>query len=635
MSLLISIIFTIFPALIFFIFCEQFGYTLLRVLKKYLYIKKSSWSWDNMVIRSFMGMLLWAMVVFLIGVLRVLYSELILIIFGSLYICTFLLTKRWQDKPLEKIKTFFTEFKIELIGVIIFLVISSFYWFRPVMEFDGLWYHIPIPQIFLQNHNIDYNGEVLRYSVHPFINFLWNIFPLSLPLETVYQTMIINSIHAFTLGLALLYTTIIAKNTLGFNRLATFVTPVFLGSNAVIFFLLGTGYNDSYGIAFGLTTTLYIFQLSKQKSIQLVEIIVAMMLILLLALLKIFFAIHGFLLLIYLIGVIQHKWKDRDKSVSLQSVLISFFALFCIFFLPWLIRSYYFTGRLLHPVGDPGLELDAYNFAGSISRYNHWSGFIWERFNNVLLSVSIFQYSPFFALGIFSIFLSKVREKYNELWTISFVSFWLLFFTSIVLEIRYLMSSAIVIIFLGIIAFAGFLKKAPIYIQLISLILPLGYVVLSGIAVSNVSRNIYKLYLYPALRNGTTPQQATEKGTSANQEPFYPNEKNSTIFAQPEDIQPGDVVMPVNLSHFAYIDYPIFHFNINAKAFGNARTADQFFEVLKQNNVKYLLIYNKATPSFDCANLKIEQPEACNDPKYSELVVSGKPEFYSWYRVKY
>jgi hypothetical protein len=635
MSLLISIILTIFPALLFFIFCEQFGYTLLRVLKKYLHIKKSSWSWDNLITRTFLGMLMWAMIVFLIGVLRVLHGELVLIIFSSLYVVTFFGTKRWLDNPIEKITYFFTEFKYEFAGTLLFLVISSFYWFRPVMEFDGLWYHIPIPQMFLQNHNIDYNGEVLRYSVHPFINFFWNIFPLSLPLETVYQTMIINSIHAFTLGLALLYTTITAKITFGFNRLATFVTPLFLGSNAVIFFLLGTGYNDSYGIAFGLITTLFIFQLSKQKSIQLVEIIVAMMLILLLALLKIFFAIHGFLLLLYLIGVIQHKWKDRDKSISLRSVIISFFALFCIFFLPWVIRSYLFTGRPLHPVGDPGLELDAYNFAGSISRYNHWSGFIWERFNNVLLSVSIFQYSPFFALGIFSIFLFKIREKYNELWIISFVSFWFLFFTSIVLEIRYLMSSAIVIIFLGIISFSSFIKKLPAYLQLFALILPLGYVVLSGIAVSNVSRNLYKLYLYPALRNGTTPQQAAEKGTSANQEPFYPKEKNSTIFAQPEDIKPDDIVMPINVSHLAYIDYPIFHFNINAKAFGNATTADQFFEVLKQNNVKYLLTYNKATPSFDCTNLKIYQPETCNDPKYSELIVSGKPEFYSWYRVKY
>jgi hypothetical protein len=625
---------TITPSILFLILMEQIGFFVTKVIQTMT--KSVDTANQGFVLRVFVGLLVWTMLLLAMGSLNILFSDLVkygLIVIG---LVIFILFRRYKQTNLGKIKLFFLTNRYILLGVLIFFAIGSITAFRPITEFDSLWYHITTPKIFLQDHNTAFKGGgIFRYSVHPFINFFISIWPLTLPLPTVYTSMIINWIQFLIVALGAFWTTQLGKKQFGFNTTMQIATPSLLGLNATAIFLYGTGYNDIYGMIFGLVASLYIFSLSTQKKVSLTSVWIAIMLIVCLMLVKVFFIIHGIFLCIYLLSVVQKAHKTDNTNPSIKQLFLVFGIGFVVFILPWLIRSYFYTGKLLYPIGDKGVEVDTYINAGSVDANNHWSSFIWQRFDNSLVLLLLFSYSPLFLLGIFSLINSSISKKIIELWVYSFVSFWVVFFISIYYDPRYLFGSASVFVFLGIVIFSELSRKLTAITMLALLLLPTGYIYLSYRYVNAQSRNWLKGYLIPSLKTGITPIEVLVTAFKANQEYAYTPDYKSDYFELPDGIKKTDIIFIINNVHLAYFDFKVIHPYTEPSIYtsNKLKTASDFYAALKKDGVNYIYANNQSI-SDQCKLLKINDYENCDKSDYVEITLKDKPENITWYKLK-
>jgi hypothetical protein len=537
---------------------------------------------DNFFSNFFIGLVVWACFLMLTGLLGL--TNLVFIYSSGFIVAifNFIIFKRWSklDQFLTTVfnRPWWILLSYFIVGLLV--IIQSY---NPILSFDGIWYHLSIPKMFLQNGNTFYAGEAFRYSVHPFLNFYWNLWPLALPISTLSAGLIINLIQAWVVIIGAIWTSIFVKEIFYPSKfLLTMIPFIVILSSTLSLSFYDWGMNDLYGMIFGSLALLSVGYLESLEDLDFRAISTSLIIIFGLFLLKIFFGISAFVIFLFLIYVIAKRlytgnFKDLFKNrVFIKFILLSIFLAF-IFVLPWIVRSFVFTGRLLDPLGTPGLSQDAFNTGGAVSRSNYWRFFLWDRlWNKHLYQILFILFSPFMAVGLFSVFNKKFRENHYLIWLFSLLTFSLVYILNYVGTLRYQLASTLVIVICGFVIWDYIIKSSQIQIEL--KILSAFVVIL--ILLSNFIQTANKPIM---LKTNNKHQYILEL-----RDP-------DVIYYQTTSPLPNDLDTSENIyiagfiNRTAYIENPIFESRIQSELFTEVTTIEDFVNVLKSQEIRYIL----------------------------------------------
>ncbi|GAB4143366.1 MAG: hypothetical protein OHK0017_00630 [Patescibacteria group bacterium] len=600
----------------------------------------------------FLGALVFAMVFFAVGTFRFLTKEVVLYSSGIIFFGINLLSNRWiRSIRLFNIKSVLQYLKsngLAILGTLLFFGIASVTTFRPVTQFDGVWYHLTIPKLFLQNHNIDFLGEATRYSVQPSLNYFWNLWPLSLPFSTEFNSVVINWFQTSLLAFALFYTTIVSRKKLEWIPLIQLFGPTLLGITTQTYFWFGTGYTDNYGYAFMLVAALFIFKNDTDKR-TFREFLILVGLILGVSLLKVQFALIGAIFCVLVLFRFYpglqftktwnyfSKFKIANTNLKLElevPKLIYFVGIsllmFIIFVLPWLVRSYYFTGKMLYPVGNDWLTDDILSFikAGTIEDY--WQGWVWKRFSNNLVSYLTYAQTPIFGIGVLAIISTKVREKLSDFWILGVGSFLLIYFLAMVGEMRYSQPSNALVIFVGLCLINWFLKSTTAFTRLASLAMLITFVPVSILNSYGTDKLYDRLYIY---RKQKMREYVYSILGPDNKFTFILNETS----VRPSDLKKDELIYMDGSPNMAYIEYPVLSPFSEPQAKFQNRSTDEFIQRLKQNNIRYVVVVGNNI-SGACSHVKPVDSSNCETKEFKQNfteILWDPNEKATWYQLKY
>ncbi len=593
-------------------------------------------------INLFLGLLVFGMSCFYLGVLRILSRELVIGVAALSSILIFLLFKRGRGFAWRlRLRFFVADNKFILIGLGLFFVLVLPFAFRPITNFDALWYHLTIPKFFLQEGNIDYLGAHTRYSVHPYLNFFWNLWPLSLPLPIPIQGMVINLFQVFIVLFGLLFVLQLAKSRLfSWSPILQVLAPSIIALFPASLIWFGAGYNDLYGLILGLVSVLYAYKLSQQDRVNLYEFVLLMCLLITVFLVKVFFAIFAALVFIFFTVTCFHKFtfiqlkdfftRDFWSWNNLKVVITCCFLLFLIFILPCLVRSFIFTGRLLDPIGAPGITEDAYRYAGSDNAVNHWTKFVWVRLVKSLSEIFIYQYGLFFIVDSLAFLQESFWRKYKFLWLLGIIGFWSVYSFSIVTEWRYFLPSAALLGFLGLvnINLVNHLSKKII---VTGLILVFGFHVGFTYYLSYYTDNRYRdIYI---LKKQTYDEFLTERNGQQVFD-YYPGAKA----VLPSNLSKSEKIFVFGVHNLAYIENPIITYDSHSRLFVDVRSFSDFIQVLKTQQVRFMLL-KRTTVDDLCAQLMAAKQLSQNCVSEIELtkglqvVAVDKPQQAIWVKI--
>lgn len=632
-----------FPLTVLFLWqVENLGFLLVRAVKL-VSVKTGrqlSWEpvfWNQHIFQIFLGLLVFGMLFFGVGVARMLSREIVLGLTLIVSLSIFVIHRRWREYKLTSLRLFWNQNKANLLGVLLFFGLTFGFTFRPITNFDALWYHLTIPKFFLQEGNIDYLGLLTRYSVHPYINFFWNMWPLSLPISIPLQGMVVNFVQTIVVALGLLLANQFGAQLFNWGKLTQLVAPSLLGINLATIIWYGAGYNDLYGMVFGLLTALYAYYLSRKDRIYFDEFLTLGLLIAATFLIKLFFAMFACLVFVYFfatsLGKLEFLLESNVRSRAfwrlnnLKLLALPVLAVLGIFILPWLIRSFVFTGRILDPVGAPGMSEDLYWYAGSNTPANHWFKFVWYRLYHSLGHMFIWQYSPLFMLGALAFLNQNFWQKYRHLWLLAVGSFGLIFFLSIVLEWRYFLPSAALLAFLGLTVLGetrNYLSERLFNISLlVSLFLLISITWYSGYHTDGRGRDMYLLTnesidTFLAKRSGTSIFDYYASGQTP----------------RPKDLNKQEKIFVIGVHNLAYIENPILDIYAHGPKFDGIKTTQELVELLKAENVRFILSKRQDIISF-CRERQFTDWWRCtNDNDYWTVDVYDEPQQATWYRLK-
>ncbi len=361
-SNLVLQVITVLPSiLIFALVLEGFGYVLLKILSPILRRFDGSTPTTNGIVRIFVGGLFYTLVFLALGELRLLFKPLVLGVSVAVPILAFVVGRRWKELNRDRVRTILNDNKYIILGTIAFGLMTFIFWFRPIVNFDSVWYHLTIPKLFLQNHDTRNQGGLLLYSLQPSMDYFWNLWPLSLPASTAVSSIMVSGIHALFVCLGLGYTTSIGKKMWGWNRGYQFIVPILVGFTFEGVSLFGIGGNDLLGMAYGVVASLYCFYVLSKPKLSWSQLTIGLLLIVGAATIKIFFTVFAGLILVYLLAGAWSKLPDIKQPKKQLLRLVGLLLVTFIFtYLPWLIRAYLATGRPLDPMGVPGLTEQFY-----------------------------------------------------------------------------------------------------------------------------------------------------------------------------------------------------------------------------------------------------------------------------------
>ena len=597
---------------------------------------------SSFLINIFLGLLVFGMSFFYLGVLRVLSKELVIGVTSVSAILIFLFFKRWQNFTWVRLQSFVIDNKFILVGLFLVLVLVLPFAFRPITNFDALWYHLTIPKFFLQEGNIDYLGTHTRYSVHPYLNFFWNLWPLSLPLPIPIQGMVINLFQVFIVLFGLLFVLQIAKSKLfSWPPILQVLAPGIIALFPASLIWFGAGYNDLYGLILGLVLALYAYKLAQQDRINLYEFVVFMCLLITVFLVKVFFAIFAGLVFIFFVVTCLHKFTfiqlknffvwDFWSWNNLKVLLICCFLLFLIFIVPWLVRSVIFTGRLLDPIGAPGIAEDAYRFAGSNDAFNHWTKFVWARLVKSLSEIFIYQYGLWFIVGSLAFLQKSFWTKYKFLWLLGTIGFWSVYFFSIVTEWRYFLPSAALVVFLGLVNI-NLVNHLPKKVIMAGLVLVfsfhVGFTYYASYYTDNRHRDLY------ILKKQTYDEFLTQRNGQWMFD-YYPGAKA----VLPSDLNKSEKIFVFGVHNLAYIENPIITYDSHSRLFLDVKTFSDFIKVLKTEKIRFMLL--KRTTVYDlCMQLmavkQLSDQDCLPEIEFTNdltVVAIDKPQQAIWVKI--
>jgi len=595
----------------------------------------------------FLGLLIFGMTFFWVGVLHLLSPNLVLLGTFLAAVSIFFKFKRWKNFDLKVLSNWIIENKFILIGCSIFTILVLPHTFRPIVSFDALWYHLSIPKLFLQEGNINYLGTHTRYSVHPYLNFFWNFWPLSLPLSIPLQTMVVNFIQTLVFVIGLFLSMQFAQNLFAWSKLALIVGPTLIGLNLATVLWFGAGYNDLYGMILGLVLVLFVYYLSQKNKIYFDEFVLTGLFLSLVFLIKVFFAIFACIVFVYFVLTSLSKLdflqvKDLKQSnfwtlKNLKIFTLTIVSILVFFIIPWLVRSYLHTDRLLDPIGAPGMSEDVFWYAGSMNAQNHWTRFVWVRLYQNLGQIMFAQYGLLFVIGLFALINKFFWEKYKELWAVGVIGFWGVFLISVVMEFRYFLPGAALLSFLGL-TLINSLKHFPKnwIVGFLSILFVINII---GVGYSVFYKSVDKMYIWA----NQSYDNFLEVNLSGDIFSYYPSANSP----KPPNLSYTDKIFVFNLQQIAYIPNPLITISSHPEIFDSITSTQDLANRLQAHNIKYILLkthkFNFVTKSFEensvndiCQRLGIkDDPECQEESQFWTVETRDEKQQIIWLRIKY
>jgi len=614
-------------AMFFLIQVEAFGFLFLKIISKILKKFKFStqeidWPGHKVILNIFIGLFFYTVIFFWIGIARILYPGVVIGISLGITLLSFFFCKRWLGIPTwGQVRNYLKSNIYNFAGILIFLLATLFFTFRPITAFDSISYHFPISKLFLQFGNIDFIGHT--FSLQPVMTYFWQLWFHSVPLPTSLVSIGINFTYTFVVALSIFFAGQVGKKLFEWSKLTQLVAPVILGISLECAYWYGSGYNDLISMAFSLITVLYCYTLILKTKISLFEFIISLFLILGLSTIKFHTTIFAFLFSIYFLYSIKDKIIEKDQKISLRFIAGLLSGLFLVFFLPWFIRSYIFTGKIFFPIGV-GTE-NWYREAGSNTQKNHWNIFLLKRLVSEILPYTIYNFSPVFLIGIFAIINQKFRAAFKDLYLTIHVSFWLIFAVSVVLIPRYFLAPAVIILFMGI----SFLNYASQDLKGVSrftiYLIPVIFVVFS-LQVAYLDDPERHLYLRKYQNRDAYLAETVGKNVFT----YYPS-KNSP---RPSDLKPDEKIYVIGVNNTGYIQNPILEKRVQENLFKDLNSVQDFVALLKANNVRYLLTERMSIQDV-CKNSGIKNLDGCElNGKYWEVVAYDENQESFWMKLK-
>lgn len=615
-------------ALLFIIQVEAFGFALMALIKIISAKLKwkaeaNDWLLSSVPLRVFLGLLAYSSTFFLLGLGNLLSKTIVLVLSAAITLLVWLAGRRWRAFKLNNLHKLWNENKFIFLGLGLFFLATGLLWFRPIAWFDALWYHMPIPKFFLQQGNINQLGPLMTFSLHPSMDYMWYLWPLSLPIKTTLAGIVINFMQAFTLMLALWFVVRTSVKLWNWGRIPQILAPLMLGMNYEAVAAFGTGYSDIFGLTVGMVTALYVFYLLSQKTISWPRFLVAILLLVAFATLKIFFTVVAVVLFAYLLF---NSWKKLPKNQRLITVVLIIAGSGAVFYLPWLARSYHATGRLFDPVGNPAVNADVYLNSGGGTAINHWTEYITKRFYDSALPFLSFIYSPLILFGVLSIFSTSLRRKIEDFWLVGVVGSILVFTLSIALQWRYNLPATFILLYLGLVLLIEISRKLSLFGQLMAWSLPIIFVI------SVVPRVIYS----PSQANGIPNNFGKIYAFSHQSRDVWLDQHLSQTYDYrpqmlPQDLSESETIFVGGLHNLAYIDNPMLEADSLPEVFKRVTSPEDLAQLLKNNGVRYMLV--KGTLSEACSKMPIKTISDCETSTAWQLISTD--QFYGarWFKL--
>jgi hypothetical protein len=425
--------------------------------------------------------------------------------------------------------------------------------------------------------------------------------------------------------------------------------PILLGFSFEGVSLFGVGGNDLHGLAYGLVATLYCFYLLSKPKVTWSQLTLALLLVVGLATIKVFFTLYACLVLVYLLAGSWHRLPAVTKaSKQLWKLAVLLLIIFVLTYLPWLLRAYIATGRPLDPLGTPGLNAQFYVNQGGGTAVNHWTNFIFTRFYSSIGPMLFFIYSPLVLVGVLSVLHKTIRATATNLWILSLLGFWVVFFASITLGWRYYLPEATLLSFLGIATLLELSKKLDLFVHLVLwavlgvLLLTTGLRVIyttsataaADVTDAGIQRVIYVRhftnidnYLNQKISPSYTyVQEQSPSGLTPNEKIFVGN----TYQPIPLLYQPISSYDLANIHNMAYIKNPILESTMDPKAFEHITNVQQFVGLLKSNHIRYIV--SRKGMSQLCQFVGVQNPATCNPAIFKTVLVDNTWNV-TWYKL--
>lgn len=614
---------------LFLLQVESLGFLMIALLSK---LTRNQSGRDTKIphlsIRIAVGLLGYAMVWFGLGVFHFLSQTIVLVVTALIPVVVTILFKRYRHWSLKGMTSWWHELwsedqRYQTLGILSFLVIGGLFALRPITQFDGLWYHLAFPKIWLQEHNIDFLGSFSRYSVHPYLDFFWNLWPFSLPLTNPLRGFIIGGTQLSLVTVALSGIQSFGKKYLSWSRWIQFIAPLSIGCTfEAIGFWYGQGYNDLSAMAFSLIAVPSLFHLSRKEhasSVSAFDLGLSLLLITGVGLQKFPFAIFAFVLLLWWwFGIVVPTKKMKSAILLLAGIG-------ALFVMPWFVRAWIATGLPLYPVGDPALMEQALSFNGPLTLRSFLIRVGWERMFSALPWLIAWHFTPLLIIGVISIGMKSIRERMSDLWVVAIIAFPPVYFGLINPEARFFFPHVALLIILALSVLDEWSHATSAFSSFIFKALPVLSLIVVLILVRGTPHSALALYI---IKQRTLDQYLSERNGQWNQD-YYLSENSP----RPVDLETNEMVLISNLHNIGFIEWQVLDPRFQGKYFANIETPEEFFARVKARGVRYALA-KLGTLKEACDWVGIKNPEQCNDPKYAERVVEDTAQSVLWYKLK-
>ena len=508
--------------------------------------------------------------------------------------------------------------KFIVAGCLALLYITRFNIHRPTLLFDGLWYHMPIPKQYLQDGTVGYTGGRMRYAASMFANLFWNLYPLSLPIPTVNAGIVINWFQGIFIALGGYSAGWLGKKHFGFNWLWQFTAPVLIGITTTGLFYIGSGYNDLYGFTISIICLVYLLYMRIEKKDTPPYLLVAVLLITALGLVKTFFAVQAAILVMYLLFTI---WEHYRFGPRFRSLVLILFSTGLVAVLPWLLRTYYYTGYPLFPAGSEQIVNDVLDNIGVASEAEYFGDYVWDRFFQDLPRLLVLNFSPLVLCGVIGGALVSKYKAVRELWLVFVVSFVVGIFISVKLNARYLFGPAGGLMLLGLLWLHSLGKKLGLFASLLVLLLPVAF--LPYAFRYNLSRGDYQSREF--LSTNKTPDLYVNDNLIKHLG-YYKSSRTVAPYNYSED----DTLYVSGFVFTAYIDNEFYTYLEHQEKFQGLRTVSDFKKRLEELGVDYLVVRDGSL-QIDCDYLNLVDRDNCQEQFEIEVYDSSHDVF--WLRV--
>lgn len=300
---------------------------------------------------------IYSYLIFTLGILGVLYKEIILLVSIIYFIFIVLLKRKFLNENVSKYFKAFKQIQIInnlkqskfLIIILSLIVIQGIINFigalGPEHAFDALWYHLTLPKIYLLNHKIEFiPGGLLYYSAMP--QFTEMLYAASLAVKDEILAKIIH----FSFGI--LSTIVLYKLSRRYLSMTFSLLGVLIFySNLVVAWESITAYIDLSRTFFEVTALLMIVNWIEEKNKKWLAISAVMVGIAISTKLLALGSLAVFCILIIFYSL---KFNRSFKNLFINLFLYIFISL--LIPLPWFIFSFINTGNPFYPFFTPMYE---------------------------------------------------------------------------------------------------------------------------------------------------------------------------------------------------------------------------------------------------------------------------------------